>query len=195
LVKVILLGLLLLDLPVEPSAQRAELQDSVGDAGLAPTGQPAPDLRSGSVTLLPDGGLALRVRFTKGSFDPVATFVQFILQLGPADSAADRCERCGHYLVDINGVGPHSRNAKVQRLVADSRYEVVATPLTQFTEAGADVTIPPSALPKDVTRIALRVVTCIRLRDDALSVIFDRMPETDQPLAVLEVGGGRRTKR
>jgi hypothetical protein len=193
--KATVLGLLLSALSVESSAQRAELQDSVGDAGFSPTGQPAPDLRSGSVTLLPDGGLALRVRFTKGTFDSVATFVQFILQLGPADGVADQCARCGNYLVDINGIGPPSRKAKVQRLAAESRYEVAATVPIEFAENGADVTIPSSQLPKDFTRVAFRVVTCVRLGDDALSVVLDRMPEADQPLAVLEVGRGRRTRR
>jgi hypothetical protein len=194
LVRAILLGLLLSNLPVQLLAQRVELQDSLGDTGFTPTGQPAPDLRSGSVSVLPQGGLALSVRFASGTFDPVTTYVQFNLNLGQSDATPDPCPRCGNYLVDINGVGATSRKAKVQRLGANSRYEVVATVPIQFTNDGADVVVPASALPKDITRVALRVVTCVRLGDDALSIILDRMPETDQAPAVLEVGRGRRTR-
>ena len=64
----------------------------------------------------------------------------------------------------------------------------------EFRADGADLAIPSSLMPKDVARVALRVVTCVRLGDDALSVILDRMPEADQAPAVLEVGRGRRTR-
>jgi hypothetical protein len=189
----ILLGLLLSILPAQVLAQRVELQDALGDTGFSPTGQPAPDLRSGSIGLQPDGGVALRVRFAKGTFDPVSTYVQFNLEIGQAVAGADECPRCGNYLVDINGVGRPSRKAKVQRRVA-SRYEVAASLPIELMANGVDVIIPASVLPKSFAHVALRVVTCIRLRDDALSVILDRMPEGDQGAALLEVGRGRRTK-
>ena len=110
--RAILPGLLLSTLPAQLSAQRAELVDSMGDTGFSPADRAAPDLRSGSVELLPDGDLALKVRFAKGTFDPSTTFVQFNLELGQANPASEPCPRCGNYLVDINGVGAASRKAK-----------------------------------------------------------------------------------
>jgi hypothetical protein len=172
--RAILLGLLLSILPAQLLGQCVELQDALGDTGFSPTDQPAPDLRSGSIGLQPDGGLALRVRFAKGTFDPVATYVQFNLEIGQAVAGADECPRCGNYLVDINGVGRPSRKAKVQRRVG---YEVAASLPIELMANGVDVVIPASVLSKSFAHVALRVVTCIRLRDDALSVILDRMSE------------------
>jgi hypothetical protein len=55
-----------------------------------------------------------------------------------------------------------------------------------FVAQGADVVIPWSLLPKEASRLTYQVVTCIKLRDDALTRILDRMPDTGVPAPMLE---------
>lgn len=52
--------------------------------------------------------------------------------------------------------------------------------------AGADVVLPWSVLPKATKHLTFRVVTCVKLRDDALSRILDRLPDSGLAGGVLE---------
>jgi hypothetical protein len=142
----------------------------------------------------PAGEVILRARFTPRTFVPTVTYVQFILQLGRTESATDPCVQCGNYLVDYNMVGKPSGTARVQRLGSNGRYEVAGTvPVT----AAADrirIAVPARLLAKDTSRIAFRVVTGMKLEDDAVSIILDRAPDSEMPLGILEVATGGRTK-
>ncbi len=122
---VLLLAALLLPPPTAGVPNPVELQDPAGDTGFSPTDAPAPDLRSVAVGMSPSGDLILRARFTPGTFDAAATYVQFSLQLERTDSTPDASTQCGNYLVDFNGVGKRSRNAKVQRLGSAAQSEVL----------------------------------------------------------------------
>ena len=178
------LALLLLLMPPEsPSGVRAEVTDPVGDAMYYFTDLPFPDLRSAEVEVSRETGLVLRVRFVPDTFDSATSYVQFNLDL--ADNT-DPCERCGSHLVDINGLGGTPGDAQVRRLGPDSEYEIAGTVPVTFVADGADVVIPWSLLPKNIDRLSYRVVTCIKLRDDALSRILDSMPDAELPRAVLE---------
>jgi hypothetical protein len=143
----------------------------------------------------PAGELILRARFTPGTFVPTVTYVQFSLQLGPAESAADPCAQCGNYLVDYNGIGKPSRKAQLQRLASNGRYEVAdAVPVTTAGD-GIHIAVPARLLPKNTSRVAFRVVAGVKRGDDALSIILDRAPDSGMPQGVLEVATGGRTMR
>ena len=173
---------------------QAELQDPPGDTGFSPTEAPAPDLRSVAVSMSPAGELVLRARFKPGTFAPAGTYVQFNLQLGPTDSAADPCAQCGNYLVDYNGIGKPSRKVQVQRLSSNGRYEVVGNAPVTTSADRMRIVVPAGLLPKDISRIAFRVVAGVKLGDDALSIILDRAPDSGMPPGVLEVPPGGRTR-
>jgi len=189
----LLLAVLVLAPPTTGQPMQAEVHDPAGDAGVSPTEAPSPDLRSVAVTMSPAGELILRARFTRGTFQPTATYVQFNLDLGRTES--DACARCGNYLVDYNGIGKSSRKAQVQRLGSDGRYEVAGTVPVTITADRIRIVVPERLLPKDVSRVTFGVVAGVKVGDDALSVILDRAPDSGMPRSVLDVPPGGRTRR
>jgi hypothetical protein len=191
----LLLATLLLAPPSAAVPTQVEVQDPAGDSGRSPTNAPAPDLRSVAVGVTPSGELVLRARFTAGTFDAVATYVQFSLQLGRTNSTPDSCAQCGNYLVDFDGIGEPSQAAKVQRLGSTGRYEVVGTVPVGVTADRIRIAVPVKLLPSDLCRVEFRVVAGVRLRDDALSIILDRAPDGGMPSGVLKVPKCGRTRR
>ena len=185
----LLLAVLVLAPPTAGQPMQAEVQDPAGDTDFSPTEAPAPDLRSVAVAMSPAGELILGARFTRGTFQPTATYVQFNLDLGRTES--DPCAQCGNYLVDYNGIGKPSRKAQVQRLGLNGRYEVAATVPVTVTADRIRIVVPERLLPKDISRVAFGVVAGVKLGDDALSVILDRAPDSGMPRSVLDVPGGR----
>jgi hypothetical protein len=180
LLSVLMLAPPLQAVPAAPSSARANVQDAVGDAEPSFTELPSPDLRSATVDVSAGRGLALKVRFAKGTFNQASTYVQFSLNVGQERAVGDgACQTCGNYLVDINGIDGRPGQAQVQRLSPDSKYELLETLPVHFVAQGADVVVPWSLLPKGAKRLTYRVVTCIKLRDAALSRILDRMPDTE----------------
>ena len=184
------MSVLLIALLLQPSPAaervRAEVQDAPGDAEPSFTATLSPDLRSASVEAS-TRGLRLTVRFTPHTFRKALTYVQFSFNLGQGPGGGnDQCQRCGNYLVDINGVSGRSTEAQVQRLSDDSKYELAGTVPISFVAQGVDVVIPWSLLPKGASRLTYQVVTCIKLRDDALTRILDRMPDIGAPAPTLE---------
>ncbi len=191
---VLLLAALLLPPPTAGVPNPVELQDPAGDTGFSPTDAPAPDLRSVAVGMSPSGDLILRARFTPGTFDAAATYVQFSLQLERTDSTPDASTQCGNYLVDFNGVGKRSRNAKVQRLGSAGQYEVAGAVPVVVAADRIRITVPVKLLPADFCRVDFRVVAGIRLGDDALSIILDRAPDSGVPSGVLKLPTCGRTR-
>ena len=170
----------LLVLQESASDIRAAVTDPVGDAVYYFTDLPLPDLRSAEVEVSRERGLVLRVRFAPDTFDSATSYVQFNLDLG---GSIDPCERCGSHLVDINGLGAAPGDAQVRRLGPDSEYEIAGTVPVTFVADGADVVIPWSLLPNELDWLSYRVVTCIKIRDDAVSRILDSVPDTELPPA------------
>ena len=183
----IVLSALLLASPLQtvaaaPASARASVQDAVGDAEPSFTELPSPDLRSATVEASAGRGLALKVRFANGTFHQASTYVQFSLSVGGERGVDDgACQTCGNYLVDINGIDSRPAQAQVRRLSPDSTYDLLEPLPVHFVARGAELIIPWSLLPKGAKRLTYRVVTCIKLRDAALSRILDRMPAIGDP--------------
>jgi hypothetical protein len=122
------------------------------------------------------------------------TYVQFSLQLGRTESAADPCAQCGNYLVDYNMIGKPSRKAQVQRLGSNGRYELAGTVSVTTAADRIRLVVPARLLPTEISRVAFRVVAGVKLEDDAVSIILDRAPDSGMPEGILEVATGGRTR-
>ena len=175
-----LLALGLCSVPVAAAA--LDVKDPIGDAGFPPTGGSPPDLRSASVTAVPGGGLRLQARFARGTFDRSTTFVQFSLLEGSLGS--DGCAQCGNYLVDFNGIGGKPGQADVRRLTGDSDYPVAGTVPVRVLADGIEVVVPKSLLPLPLAKVSFRVVTCVKLDNDATSIILDALPDSGMASAI-----------
>ena len=172
--------------PIALLAGPPEVKDPIGDAGFSPIGGPAPDLRAASVVVT-SHTVALRVRFARGTFDPRTTFVQFSLIVGQGNAGEDICQRCGNYLVEINGIGRPMGTAELRQLDVDSKYRSVGTLTFQTVADGVNVAVPRSRLADDLRHLTYRGVTCVRLGDDAISAILDSLPNDGMASATLEV--------